>query len=321
MDCFHVYITVMNIKTFDLNLLKSFDALLEECSVSRAAARVHLSQPAMSNALARLRDALDDPVLVRTPQGMEPTARALALKGPVRQALLQIETALTAQPEFDPQTARRTFVIAATDYMEFLVLPRLMRVLQSDAPGIDIRVRSLQVSAPEEPLDSGDVDVAFGFFSEVPKRLNRRHLFTETMTCLVRDDHPVLYQSWNMERFVELPHLFVSTRQGSTGMVDSILAERGLSRRIALVVPHFLVVPYIIAETDLLVTVNSRIADTYVRELPLKSLPPPLDLPEFPITMLWHPRSDGDPGIAWLRRTLAEICREIDETFQAGRAR
>jgi DNA-binding transcriptional LysR family regulator len=311
----------MNIKTFDLNLLKSLDALLEECSVSRAAARVHLSQPAMSNALARLRNALDDPVLVRTPQGMEPTARALALKGPVRQALLQIETALSAQPEFDPKTAQRTFVVAATDYMEFLVLPRLMHALAADAPGIDIRVRSLQISAPEEPLDSGDVDVAFGYFADVPKRLNRRHLFTETMTCLVRADHPVLYQLWSVERFVELSHLFVATRQGSTGLVDSILADRGLRRRIALVVPHFLVVPYIIAETDLIVTVNSRIAGTYMRELPLKALPPPLKLPEFPITMLWHPRSDGDPGIAWLRKTLVDICRDIDSAFHAGRAR
>ena len=176
----------MNIRTFDLNLLKAFDALLEECSVSRAAARVHLSQPAMSNALARLRDAIDDPVLVRTPHGMEPTARALALKGPVRQALLQIETALSAQPEFSPGSAKRTFVVAATDYMEFLVLPRLMHLLEEHAPGIDIRVRSLQLNAPEEPLDSGDVDLAFGFFADVPKRLNRRHLFTETMTCLVR---------------------------------------------------------------------------------------------------------------------------------------
>jgi len=310
----------MNIRTFDLNLLKSFDALLEECSVSRAAARVHLSQPAMSNALARLRDALDDPVLVRTPLGMEPTSRALALKGPVRQALLQIETALSAQPEFDPRTAQRTFVVAATDYMEFLVLPRLMRVLQTEAPGIDIRVRSLQLNAPEEPLDSGDVDFAFGYFIDVPKRLNRRHLFTETMTCLVRADHPVLYQSWNLERFVELSHLFVATRQGSTGVVDNLLAERGLSRRIALVVPHFLVVPYIIAESDLLVTVNSRIAETYVRELPLRTLPPPLDLPEFPITMLWHPRGDGDPGIAWLRKTLVEICNDIENAYHAGRA-
>lgn len=310
----------MNIKTFDLNLLKSFDALLDECSVSRAAARVHLSQPAMSNALARLRDALNDPVLVRTPQGMEPTARALALKGPVRQALLQIETALSAQPDFDPRTAQRTFVIAATDYMEFLVLPRLMRVLEAHAPGIDIRVRSLQLNAPEEPLDAGEVDLAFGFFADVPKRLNRRHLFTETMTCLVRDEHPVLYQLWNLERFVGLSHLFVSTRQGSTGVVDSMLAEMGMRRRIALVVPHFLVVPYIIAETDLVVTVNSRIADTYIRELPLRTLPPPLDLPEFPITMLWHPRSDGDPGIAWLRRTLVDICHDIDSAYHAGRA-
>lgn len=310
----------MNLRTFDLNLLKAFDALLEECSVSRAATRVHLSQPAMSNALARLRDALDDPVLVRTPQGMEPTPRAIALKGPVRQALLQLETALSAQPEFDPHNAQRTFVIAATDYMEFLVLPRLMRILEREAPGIDIRVRSLQVSAPEEPLDAGEVDLAFGFFADVPKRLNRRHLFTESMTCLVRADHPVLYQSWNLQRFVEMSHLFVATRQGSTGVVDSMLADQGLRRRIALVVPHFLVVPYIIAESDLLVTVNSRIADTYVRELPLRSLPPPLDLPEFPITMLWHPRSDGDPGIAWLRRTLVDTCNDIDSAYQAGRA-
>jgi len=307
----------MNLRTFDLNLLKAFDALLEECSVSRAAARVHLSQPAMSNALARLREALDDPVMVRTPQGMEPTIRALALKGPVRQALLQIETALSAQPEFDPATAHRTFVVAATDYMEFLVLPRLMRRLQEHAPNIDIRVRSLQVNAPEEPLDSGEVDVAFGFFANIPKRLNRRHLFTETMTCLVRDDHPVLYQLWNVERFVELSHLFVSTRQGSTGVVDSMLAERGLQRRIALIVPHFLVVPYIIAESDLIVTVNSRIASTYIRELPLRTLPPPLELPEFPITMLWHPRNDGDPGVGWLRRVLVDICQEIDQELVA----
>lgn len=311
MDYENSYIHIMNVRRFDLNLLLAFDALMTERHVSRAAGRIALSQPAMSNALARLRDLLDDPLLVRTTRGMEPTARALELREPIHAALRDIEHALAAPARFDPATAQRRFVIGASDYMEFLVLPELMREIQSEAPGIDIQVHSLQVTAPQEGLDTGELDLAFGYFPDLPKRLRRRPLFTEHLVCAVRTGHPTVQKTLTLEQFVALPHLFVATRSGSAGLVDKILAEQGLARRIAATVPHFLVAPFIIAQSDLIVTVNSRIARTFSRHLPLEVLEPPLALPDYPITLVWHPRHEKDPAGAWLRDKLVEVCKTV----------
>jgi len=302
----------MNLRNLDLNLLVAFDALMAERHVSRAADRVALSQPAMSNALSRLRAVLDDPLLVRTSRGMEPTARALELHGPIRAALTEIQRTLAKPARFEPASVQHHFVIGASDYMEFLVVPRLVKVLQEEAPGVDLTVASLQLSPPEGPLDSGEMDLAFGYFPNLPKRLRQTHLFTEYLECAVRKDHPTVKSRLTLELYLSLPHLFVSTRRRS-GVVDEALARMGRSRRISVSVPHFLVAPYIIVESDVIMTVNSRIARTYARTLPIRVLPPPLDLPDFPISMVWHPRSDKDAAHEWLRARLADVCRELQD--------
>lgn len=300
----------MDLRRLDLNLLVVFDALMTERHVSRAADRVALSQPAMSNALSRLRAAVGDPILVRTSRGMEPTARALELHGPINAALAQIQHTLSTPTRFEPRRAVHHFVIGASDYMEFLVMPRLVKLLQEQAPGVDLTVRSLQLSQPEEALDRGEIDLAFGYFPTPAKRLHEAHLFTEHLACAVRNDHPTVKSRLTLNQYVKLPHLFVATRRRS-GVVDDALARLGMTRRISVSIPHFLVAPFIIVESDVIMTVNSRIALTYARALPIRVLPPPLELPDFPISMVWHPRSDKDDAHAWLRARLTEICRDL----------
>lgn len=300
----------MDLRALDLNLLAVFDALMIERHVSRAADRVALSQPAMSNALSRLRAALGDPILVRTSRGMEPTARALELHGPINAALAQIQHTLSTPTRFEPRRAVHHFVIGASDYMEFLVMPRLVSLLQEQAPGVDLTVRSLQLSQPEEALDRGEIDLAFGYFPNPAKRLHEAHLFTEHLACAVRNDHPTVKSRLTLSQYVNLPHLFVATRRRS-GVVDDALARLGKTRRISVSIPHFLVAPFIIVASDVIMTVNSRIALTYARALPIRVLPPPLKLPDFPISMVWHPRSDKDDAHAWLRARLTEICRDL----------
>lgn len=300
----------MDLRSLDLNLLVAFDALMIERHVSRAAERVALSQPAMSNALSRLRAVVDDPLLVRTSRGMEPTARALEIHAPIHAALAEIQHTLSTPTRFAPGQAQHHFVIGASDYMEFLVMPPLVKAVQQQAPGVDLSVRSLQVSPPEGALDSGEIDLAFGYFPNLPKRLRQTHMFTEHLECAVRMDHPTVKSQLTLEQYVRLPHLFVSSRRRS-GVVDEALARLGRSRRIAVSVPHFLVAPYIIAESDVIMTVNSRIARTYARTMPIRVLKPPLELPDFPISMAWHPRSDKDAAHEWLRARLSDVCREL----------
>lgn len=303
----------MDLRALDLNLLVAFDALMIERHVSRAADRVALSQPAMSNALSRLRAVVGDPILVRTSRGMEPTARALELHGPIHAALAEIQHTLSTPTHFEPRKAKHHFVIGASDYMEFLVMPRLVKMLQEQAPSVDLSVRSLQLSQPEEALDSGEIDLAFGYFPNLPKRLRETHLFTEHLACAVRMDHPVVKSKLTLKQYAQLPHLFVSTRRRS-GVVDEALAKLGMARRISVSVPHFLVAPFIIVESDVIMTVNSRIAHTYARALPIRVLPPPLELPDFPISMVWHPRSDKEAAYNWLRARLMDVCGELQGT-------
>jgi DNA-binding transcriptional LysR family regulator len=261
---------------------------------------------------------VDDPLLVRTSRGMEPTPRALKMHGPIRAALTEIQHTLSAPARFDARTSRHHFVIGASDYMEFLVMPRLVKVAQEQAPGVDLSVRSLQLTSPEEALDSGEMDLAFGYFPNLPKRLRQTHLFTEHLVCAVRKDHPTVKSRLTLEQYLKLPHLFVSTRRRS-GVVDEALAKLGRSRHISVSVPHFLVAPYIVIESDIIITVNSRIAHTYARTLPIRVLKPPLELPDFPISMVWHPRSEKDAAQQWLRARLAEVCSEFQQEEKEGR--
>ncbi|WP_437734500.1 LysR family transcriptional regulator [Sorangium sp. So ce1335] len=299
----------VHLASIDLNLLVVFDALLAEGSVTRAAARVGLSQSAMSHALGRLRALIDDPVLVRTPRGMIPTPRAQELAGPIREALAKIEATVAQSPHFEPATARRSFSVATVDYVELILLPRLVQKLFSDAPFVDLVARPY-ASDMWSSMETGKVDLAIGMFPSVPAGFYRQRLLEERYMCVVRKDHPVVRSKLTLKMYTSLPHALISPRGDSGGRVDEVLAEQGLSRRVALQIPHFLVAAHIVAETDLVLTVPARIAQAFASTEALRVMKPPVELGGFSLDQVWHERHAKDPAHMWLRGIFAEIARD-----------
>jgi DNA-binding transcriptional LysR family regulator len=296
----------------DLNLLVAFDALVAEGSVTRAASRVGLTQPAMSHALARLRRLFGDPLLVRTPNGMVPTVRAKELIVPIRNALGQIDGALRSPGAFDPRTARRTFSIACVDFGSMVVVPLLYARLRAEAPQIDLHVRPLRGDQCERQLSEGELDLGIGVFADHEARaVVRQKLFDERFVCIVRAGHPAVGASLSLAEFVALDHALIAPRGTPGGQVDRSLAEHGLRRRVVLVVPHFLAAPMVIARSDLILTVAERIARAFSTMLPLRIVDPPLPLPGFTVSQYWHERQARDPAHAWFRGLVADVCRHV----------
>lgn len=296
----------------DLNLLVAFDALLTEVNVTRAAKRVGLSQPAMSHALNRLRSLFEDPLLVRTARGMVLTPRAQQLQTPLREALGRIETVLDKTETFDPATAQRRFTLAGLDYVEFVMLPPLLEYLSKHAPGIDLFVVALHQDV-SPMLESGEVDLSLGVNRPAAPGIYQQKLFQERFVCLVRKDHPEVKRSLSLEQYVRLDHLLVAPQHQAHrgGYVDAALAQRGLRRRIALAVPHFLVAPLVVSRSNLVFTVPERIARAYTELLPLRSLPVPLELNGFSMMQHWHERNHRDPAHVWLRTVIADLAKEL----------
>lgn len=296
----------MNLSGVDLNLLVVLEALMNERSVSRAAKAVGLSQPATSNALARLRRLVGDPLLVRRGHAMVPTPRALELAGHVHAGLGHLRTALEGPAAFDATRSERSFTIATTDYAAFVVVGPLMRRLRGHAPGVSITVRTLDLREPEVALEHGDVDLAVGLGATLPKDFPKEPLFEDGYVCLVRRDHPEVGRRLTLRRYVALEHLLVSPLGSRRGVVDDELAARGYERRVALCVPHFLLAPAIVAQTDLIVTLAERVAVELATRYDLRVLPPPVPVRRFVVAQLWDPRRENDPALRWLRAMVRE---------------
>lgn len=301
----------MNLDAMDLNLLRVLDALLSERHVTRAARRLGLSQPATSHALSRLRSALGDPLFVRTPKGLAPTARAAELAGPLRSALAALEHVVAGGAAFDPKTARRTFHIATIDYGSFVTVPSLLEHVQREAPGIDLWVRAVRED-PWEQLASGDADVLLGPMPLTPTRasVHAKKLYDERFVCMVRKGHPRARKGLDLETWASLSHVFVAPRGSPGGVVDQVLAEHGLSRRVALAVPHFLVAPHVVAGSDLVLTIGARVAAEFVKILPVRVFEPPVPIPGFAVNLVWHERNHHDPAQRWLREVIASLYRD-----------
>lgn len=291
----------------DLNLLVVLDVLLAERSVTRAGKRLGLSQPAVSNALGRLREALGDPLLVRTPQGMVPTPRALALEQPLRDALARIDLALGDTPDaFQPALSRRTFSLAATDYVQLVVLPPLLARLQIEAPGVVLAVQALPSGSPWDPLELGGVDLVLTGAAAPHARLHRRALFRDRVVCMLRRGHPALGRKLTLERYLALSHVEVLAAT-TRGWADEVLAQLGHTRRIVATVPHFLVAPFLLASTDCCFTLAERIAGPVAAILPLEVIPLPFAMPTLTVWAYWSERMHVDPGHRWLRRVAGEV--------------
>jgi DNA-binding transcriptional LysR family regulator len=299
----------MNIAAINLNLLPVLDALLFERSVSRAGARLGLSQPAVSNALGQLRALLGDPLLVRRGGGMVPTERALALAHPVRAALLAVEQTLAPPAAFDPATATRDFVIVTNDFVAFAMLPRLLARLQREAPGVRLHVRAFQEHVVPPDLARGDADLVLGFGRALPPGHDAVDLFKDRFVFVARKGHPAVPGRITLAAYTKLAHVVVSHDPNARGIVDDALAERGLSRHVVLRLSHFLLVPPVVASTNYVAALSERVARPMARGLPLQLLKMPLEVPTASVRMIWHERTAASPAHAWLRGVVEEIGR------------
>ncbi len=297
----------MDLKDLDLNLLQVFDAVLREKSVTRAGQRVGLSQPAMSNALARLRKLFGDPLFVRTPGGMNPTPYALRLADPVRQALDLLALTLREQAGFDPATSTRTFRFHMSDIGEVVFLPPMLERLKRDAPGARVEVAQYPVDGIRESLATGKIDIALGFMPELGGGIAQRRLFRDRYVCLARKDHPVIRRTLTTGQFRAVRHALIASSGTGHEVVERTLDEQGLGGNIALRVPHFMVVPMILARTDLVCTVPWQLAQAFKAMGNFRVHEMPIAIPSFDVRLLWHERFEQEPGHRWLREQLLAL--------------
>lgn len=300
----------MNISDIDLNLIFFLDALLREKSVTRAAERVGITQPAMSNALKRLRRVLDDPLLVRTARGMEPTQRALALQRPVQAALAQIETALAPQPAFDPQATHRLFTVMITDYAASVLLPAVTARLSAAAPYATLNVLGSGAESLKA-VERGDVDFVIDRFDALPESFRSRLLWSDRFVCVLRRDHPALSGGLSLEDYLDLDHILITRTGIGLGQSDEELAKRDLYRRITVFTRHYQLPARLAAESDLCATLPSRIARVQARYLPVAVLEPPIELPPIEIRMVWGPVTHYDRAHRWLRTLIGEAIEQL----------
>ncbi len=301
----------MSFLTLDLNLLRVFDAVMTEQNLTRAANRLAMTQPAVSNAVKRLRDALGDELLIRTAHGVKPTARAESLWPAVRRALADLEEAV-APRSFELAKANATFRMAMADATAGLLLPPLVRLIEGEAPGIDIRMVPLTTREPRPMLLRGDIDLAIGFFPGVVAQLQGstetpiRHerLYAGHYVCVMRKNHPLAEQELTLDRYCDANHLLVSFSGRARGLVDDALVSLSRERRILLTVNQFFTAGKVVAASDLLMVIPYHLIDAtgMSEQLIQKKLPFPL--PDVHIDMLWHERDARSPGHRWLREQL-----------------
>lgn len=299
---------------FDLNLLVSFAVLFEERSVTRAALRLGVTQPTLSHALGKLREVLDDPLFVRSPSGMVPTPRAEQLAPLISAGLEQLSRGLRDDTTFVPERTTRSFRVFFTDYSQLVFLPGLAARLARRAPQAELLAHATP-SFVLEHLESGELDLAIS--GTAPSdQVTCRTLLTDPYVCLLRRDHPAAQGELSLERFVELPHILVSPQGSGPTAVDPALARHGLSRRVLLRVSSFLAAPFIVAQTDHVLTIPRLLASRIGDMLPLVQRQPPLEVPPVVLSAYWHPRASADPAHRFLRELLWETAAEL----QAGAA-
>ncbi len=311
----------MNIARVDLNLLVYLDVLLRECNVTRAAEELGISQPAMSNSLRRLRDLFDDPLLVRTSDGMTPTDRALELQPLVRNVLAAAELAVLPKTVFKPGASDRIFRIMASDYTEATLLPKLLQRLRREAPGI-----RLDIMTPSDvsfhDVERGKVDLVINRFDSLPQSFHQVHLWDDSFSCVMRADNPAI-RGWNLQRYLAGNHVWVSkTGMGvgvgmspddvqRLGWVDEALQKIGAKRMITLFTRHYQAALLLAEHDDLIVTIPSLAARSMHANPAVVILDPPFEIPRMRLKMVWSPLLQHDPGHRWLRQLIKSVSEEI----------
>ena len=312
----------MNIAGADLNLLVVFDALMRERNVTRAGERIGMSQPAMSNALNRLRYLLKDDLFIRGPKGMRPTPRALDISGPLRESLTSIQSILDPI-DFNPAEATSTLRLAMADYAASLILPPLSARIGKNAPNINLRVHSNANLDAQGLLDRGEIDFAVGYYDDYPERFGGVTMFEENYVLVMRPDHPLAHlqadsqdnsqagKSVSMEDFIGATHLRVPGTGDDDGFLEALLKEKDQTRRVAMTVHQFLAVPHILLNSDLVMTLAARMARRFEKENNLHIAPLPYIRSPVHLTLIWHKQLSNHPLHDWMRLQLQEICKTV----------
>ena len=293
-------------KDIDLNLLVVFQEVFQERQISSVAKKLGLSQPAVSNALARLRKSFDDELFVRTAQGMQPTPLAQQLAEPISSALGNITRALNQHEVFDAASSKRHFVIAMTDVGEVYFMPRLIEQCRTLAPQSQlstVRASSIDIKAE---METGRVDLALGAFDDISGALYQRRLFRQSYVCMLRQGHPLAGVAISAKDFLAAQHLIVASMESPYDKINQSLEKAGIKAAAHFTVPHFVAVPYIVSTTDLLVTVPQKLAESAAAPFKLQYVKPPLRLPALQTNVFWHRRFNQDEGNQWLRNLIAQ---------------
>lgn len=301
----------INLRTVDLNLLVVLDAMMRERHVTRAAARVGMSQPAMSNALSRLRHLFKDELFVRTAGRMEPTPRALELGETVQAILRQAERLMVSDITFDSRNSDRRFTIRMSDLVGYLALPQITAHLRRTAPGIGLEVVHTSPADTLRALEADTLDLAVSMALDTSRLICSAPLFQDRMCCVMGAEHPATKGRLSLGRFLAHPHMRVAMSPTDMRFVDNVLLERGLQRRVVLTVPHWLLVPPTLAGSDLLAVVSRKLANLFAgdRRIAIRALP--FESEPFDWNLYWHRRHEGSASHRWLRETIAEQCRTI----------
>jgi len=298
----------MDLKKIDLNLLVALEALLAERNVTKAGQRLRLSQPALSARLNRLREIFSDRLLIPAQRGMTPTQRALELEAPLHEALENVRRVVGERQSFDPSKAKLTFATAASDYIQYALLTPLMLSLRNEAPGLRYVWRTLDIADLARQMETGEVDAAILTHELTPEHLRVRKLFDERYLAIVRKNHPKVKRKLDLDTFCALDHAVVSPRGGGfSGETDVALAAHKRKRRVVLSVPNFLMLPEVIARSDMIALAPERIVRDRAARLQL--LEPPIPVPGFTLSLAWHDRTHATPAQKWFRERLAAATR------------
>ncbi|HLT05783.1 MAG TPA: LysR family transcriptional regulator [Pseudomonas sp.] len=301
----------MGLSKVDLNLFIVFDAIYSEGNLTRAGQIVGITQPAVSNALARLRDTFNDPLFMRTAQGMVPTPMAQNIIGPVRQALQLLRVSVQESRTFNPAEATKTFRISMTDLSEALLLPPLLQRLERLAPQVRIESTLARRKETTSELAAGRLDFAVDVPLNSDPQVRHVQLMEDRFVCAMRPGHPLAERTPSLEDYLAAGHIHISSRRNGLGYVDLALGKMGRRRRIALHSPHYLMATRVVLDTDLLLTVPERFAHQQslrVAELPLT------DIPRLASHLYWHESTDQDPANRWLREQLIEIAGRLSSS-------
>lgn len=303
----------MNLNSLDLNLLLVFDALMRTRSVTLAGERVGLSQSAASNSLQRLRDALGDPLFVRTPKGMEPSPLAMELELPIRGTLEQLRDTLQRTRVFEPSSANRSFKLLLSDIAQLVHMPLMVSQLRQQAPGISLETVAPPLREAKQAMVDGELDLAMGFLPDLGADFHRQSLFTETWTCVVSKDHPTIGETLTEAEYIAATHIAYHPAVSIHSILDQLLvaqfSSKGIKRKIGLSVPYWGGLASTVAACDLVLTAPVGPALSMTRLANVRIVPLPFELPKIDLCMQWHTRMHRDPANQWFRNLCAQSYR------------